>query len=165
MLAKDIMEPFDGNALQPEWTLKEAVEFMSNLKKTDGTVGVKGMLVMDGSRLVGTLSMEDVLKAVIPFYINPTLGDFTWEGMMLSMAEKMCSRKVRDIMNKNLVTVKKDDPLMKCAEKLIKYNIQRLPVLDGEQVVGIILIRDLYNIIVKKILGKLNGDNYGSCDK
>ncbi len=165
MKAKDIMEPFAGIALNPNMTLKEAIEFMNAHKKTDGTTGVKGMLVMDGSKLVGILSMEDVLKAVIPFYINPLLKDFTWEGMMLNMASKMCHKKVEEIMNKNVITVEPDDPLMKCAEILIKYNLQRLPVVDKGDVKGIILIRDLYNVIVKKILGKLNGDEHGCDDK
>jgi len=165
MKAKDVMEPFIGIALNPEMTIKEAVEFMNSYKKTDGTLGVKGMLVMNGEKLVGVLSMEDVLKAVIPFYINPILGDFTWEGMMLNIASKMCVKKVKDIMNRNIITVDAYDPLMKCAELLIKYNLQRLPVVDKGRVVGIILIRDLYNVIVNKMLGLINGDANGCGDK
>lgn len=166
MKAKDIMEPFNGIALNPEMTLKEAVEFMSSHKKPDGTIGVKGMLVVnEKGNLVGVISMEDILKAVIPFYINPLLEEFTWEGMMLNMASKMCNKKVKEIMNKNIVTVEPTDPLMKCAEILIKYNLQRLPVVDKGEIKGIILIRDLYNVIVKKILGTLNGDENGCSDK
>ncbi|MGC8768034.1 hypothetical protein [Calditerrivibrio sp.] len=67
MKAKDIMSPFNGIALDPEMWLKEAVEFMNFYWKNDGTVGVKGMLVMSGDKVVGTLSMEDVLRSVILF--------------------------------------------------------------------------------------------------
>lgn len=79
--AKDIMERFDGNALSPELTLKEVIEFMSNVQKPDGSKGIKGALVLEDGKLVGTLSMEDILKSLIPFYLNPVLGNFTWEGM------------------------------------------------------------------------------------
>ncbi|ADR18433.1 CBS domain-containing protein [Calditerrivibrio nitroreducens] len=165
MKAKDIMSPFNGVALDPEMGLKEAVEFMSSYKKNDGTVGVKGMLVMNGDKVVGTLSMEDVLRSVIPFYINPLLSDFTWEGMLLNMASRMCNKKVKEIMNKNLIFAEQDDSLMECAEKLIKYNLQRLPVVEKGKVVGIILIRDLYNVVINKILGRLNGNTDGCGDK
>ncbi|MCA1933287.1 MAG: CBS domain-containing protein [Calditerrivibrio sp.] len=162
MKAKDIMEKFDGRSLNPDMTLKEAVEFMSSIEKPDGSKGIKGMLVLNSGKLIGILSMEDVLKVVIPFYINPLLKDFTWEGMLVNMAAKMQNKKVGDVMNKNIFYVKPEDSLMKCAEILIKYNIQRLPVLENENVVGIILVRDLYNVVVKKILGEINGSGYSS---
>lgn len=162
MKAKDIMEKFDGRSLRPDMTLQEAVEFMSSIEKPDGSKGIKGMLVLDNGKLVGIISMEDVLKGVIPFYINPLLKDFTWEGMLVNMADKMKNKKVYDVMNKNIFYVKPEDSLMKCAEILMKYNIQRLPVLENENVVGIILVRDLYNVVVKKILGEINGSGISS---
>ncbi|MGC8768035.1 CBS domain-containing protein [Calditerrivibrio sp.] len=69
------------------------------------------------------------------------------------MASRMCNKKVKDIMNKNLIFAEPDDSLMECAEKLVKYNLQRLPVVEKGKVVGIILIRDLYNVVINNILG------------
>ena len=156
MKAKNIMEPIK-DYLSPDNTLKEAVNRMRVMRRIDGVVGVKGMVVLDGEgNLVGIVSIKDILKAIIPYYMTMTeLGEFTWEGMLVEMAKKVAGKKIEEIMTKDVITVSEDAPLMECADFIVKHNLQRLPVLNKEKkVVGMIYVRDLYYTIVQALLDK-----------
>ena len=156
MKAKDIMEPV-RDYLSPDDTLKEAVNRMRVVRRGNGVVGVKGMVVLDGEgNLVGIVSIKDILKAIIPYYMTMTeLGEFTWEGMLVEMAKKVAGKKIEEIMTKDVITVSEDAPLMECADFIVKHNLQRLPVLNKEKkVVGMIYVRDLYYTIVQALLDK-----------
>ncbi|NOZ25010.1 MAG: CBS domain-containing protein [Nitrospirae bacterium] len=161
MKAKDIMEQVKDH-LSPDDTIRDAVNKMRVVKRDDGIVGVKGMIVLDGEgNLVGMVSVKDILKAIIPFYMTMTeLGEFTWEGMLAEMTKKVADRRVREIMIKDVITVPEDAPLMECADFIVKHNLQRVPVVNKERkVVGIIYVRDLYNAIVKVLMNDKEVDN------
>jgi len=152
--AKDIMEQVK-DYLFPDDTIRNAVNKMRVVKRDDGIVGVKGMVVLDSEgNLAGMISVKDILKAIIPFYMTMTeLGEFTWEGMLAEMTKKVADKKVEEIMTRDVITVSEDAPLMECADLIVKHNLQRVPVMNKEKkVVGIIYVRDLYNAIVKVLL-------------
>jgi acetoin utilization protein AcuB len=56
--------------------------------------------------------------------------------------------KVRDVMTKNPVTVPPDYTVEETAEILKEKKISGLPVVDGEQLVGIITRDDLFNVLI-----------------
>ena len=147
MKVKDIMVPITEH-LTPESTLQEAVLAMRSAKRWHGQ-GVKGMVVLDdGGRLAGILSIKDILRSTIPMYLDPKLSRFSWDGMLEEMARRVSCRSVKDFMSTKVVTVAEDASLMACTDLLIKKNLQRLPVLNQEgKVVGIVYIRDVYNVI------------------
>jgi len=157
--ARDIMEPV-SDVLTPDTTIREAVERMRMTVRTEkkGYIGVKAMIVVDRPRHpVGILSMKDILREIIPWYLEEgKIGGFTWEGMLEALARKVATRPVGDIMAKTLITVEEDAPLMECAELLVKHNLQRLPVLnrDGE-LAGIVYLRDLYHAVARAFTGEV----------
>ncbi len=156
MRVKDIMEPLT-DFLSPEDTLKEAVNKMRVSRRSDREIGVKGMVVLDSNgALAGIVSIKDILKTIIPFYMSyAELGEFTWDGMLEAMAKKVAQRKVKEFMTKQVITVYEDDPLMECAELIVKHNLQRLPVLNKDKrVVGMVYVRDLYYAVVKVLLDR-----------
>lgn len=159
MKAKDIMIPLE-DYLTPENTLKEAVNLLRTAKRGEERVGVKGLPVLDEKgRLVGMLSMRDILKAVFPFYLSMMdLGEFTWDGMVESLAKKVANKKVKEIMSKQVITVSEDAPLMECIDHMLKHNIKRLPVVNKEgKVVGMIYERDVFFAVTKAMLEENNG--------
>lgn len=159
MKAKDIMIPLE-DYLTPENTLKEAVTLLRTAKRGEERVGVKGLPVLDEKgRLVGMLSMRDILKAVFPFYLSMMdLGEFTWDGMVESLAKKVANKKVKEIMSKQVITVPEDVPLMECIDHMLKHNIKRLPVVNKEgKVVGMIYERDVFFAVTKAMLEENNG--------
>jgi predicted transcriptional regulator len=154
MKAKDFMIPIQ-DFLRPENTLKEAVNILRVAKKGEEKVGLKGLPVLDkDGKLVGMLSMTDVLKAVHPSYMSlMNLSNFTWDGMVESLAKSAADKKVEAVMSKEVFTVKEDDPLMECVDLMIKNNIKRLPVIDKTgKVAGMLYERDIFFAIVKAML-------------
>jgi len=156
MKAKDVMEPI-RDWLKPDDTIQEAVKKMRITRRGNGLIGVKGMVVLDeNGNLVGMLSIKDILKAIIPSYMQLSeLGEFAWDGMLEEMAKKIANKSVKEIMTKEVITVEEDAPLMECADIMVKKQLQRLPVVDKEgKVVGMVFIRDLYYAIVDAMFGK-----------
>jgi CBS domain-containing protein len=154
MKAKDLMIPV-LEYLKPDNTLKEAVNLLSFARKGEEKIGLKGLPVLDESgRLVGMLSMGDILKAVHPAYMDlMDLGDFTWEGMIEEMSKKIADKKVFTLMTRDITTVKEDSPLMDCVDHLLKKNVKKLPVIDTTgRVVGMLYERDIFFAIVKFML-------------
>lgn len=60
--------------------------------------------------------------------------------------------KVRDMMSKNIATVKPDTPIIEVAKVLKDMNIGSVPVCDGNKVVGIVTDRDI--VIRELAMGK-----------
>lgn len=145
MKVMEIMEPVENNWLQPELTIYEAVCTMRRTKWV-GEVSVNGMVVLEhGIKLVGVLSIKDIIRAVIPSYLENTLRGFTWEGMLEEYVKKARDIRVADIMSTELVTIGPEDTLMRCADLMIDNYLQRLPVVnEADRVLGIVHIRDLY---------------------
>ena len=60
--------------------------------------------------------------------------------------------KVKDVMTKNVIIAKKDEGVVEAFEKMLKYKISSLPVIDDEnKVIGIVTTTDIgYNLIRDK---------------
>lgn len=144
MQVKDLMQPVVKNWLRPELTLHEAVCAMRKAQREG--VSSNGMAVLeDGFKLVGVLSIKDIIRAVIPSYMEDNLREFAWEGMLEEHVQKAREVKVSDIMSKNVLTISPNASLMRCADLMIDHYLQRLPVIDDSgRVLGMIHIHDLY---------------------
>jgi len=141
--------------LKPSNTLKEAVNKLKSARRDEMRIGVKGLPVLDDcGKLVGLLSMGDILKAVFPSYMSlMDLGEFTWDGMVESLAKKVSGKSVESVMTKQVVTVPDDAPLMECVDHMLKKDVKRLIVLDREgKVAGMLYERDVFSVITKSML-------------
>jgi CBS domain-containing protein len=90
---------------------------------------VGAMLVLDGERLVGILTERDVLRAV-----GAGAGE---------------SATVGDWMTRNPETIDPDETTKQAAILMIHGGFRHLPVTEGEQVVGMLSIRDLMRIVLE----------------
>jgi acetoin utilization protein AcuB len=154
MKAKDLMIPIQ-KCLKPENTLKEAANLLQVVRRDERWQGVKGLPVLDpAGKIVGILSMRDILKAVHPFYLSMMdLGDFTWDSMVTSLAKEAACKNVQSHMTTEVVTVRENEPLMECIDLMIKKNIKLLPVLDNRgQVAGMICEQDVFFAITRAML-------------
>jgi CBS domain-containing protein len=151
MKAKDLMVPL-SDYLSPDSTIQEAVRLLASAKRGEKKVGVKGLPVLDVSgKVIGMLTMRDVLKAVLPSYMSlMNLGDFTWDGMLEEMAKRVAGKKIGEIMSPEVTTVEENAPLMECVDHMVKGNFKRLPVVDAAgTVVGMLYERDIFLAITK----------------
>lgn len=92
--------------------------------------GVGAVLVMHGARLAGILSERDYARKIILHN------------------RSSATTQVREIMTAQLVTVTPGDALEHCLQLVTDKRIRHLPVLDGEQVVGVISIGDLVKAVI-----------------
>ena len=160
MKAKNLMIPIQ-DFLRPDDTLKDAVNLLRVARRDVERLDVKGLPVLDArQKVIGILSMQDILKAVYPSYMSMmNLGNFTWDGMVESLAKRAGDEKVAAHMSREVMTVQEDDSLMECVDLMIKHHIKRLPVLDQNgKMVGMIYERDVFYAITSAMLDENRGD-------
>ena len=102
--------------------------------------------VMKDGKLVGIVSEKDLLNAT-PSSVT-TLS--VWE--MHYLISKVT---VRDVMTKDVVIVDQDTPIEEAARIMADKKIGGVPVVSGENVVGIITETDLFKILLE-LMGARN---------
>ena len=110
-------------SVSPDTGIRDAIAKMA--EKSAGTA-----LVMDGSRLVGIFSERDFIRKI---YLQDKCGK---------------NVRVKEIMSTGLTTVGMDTALEDCMNLMTDKRIRHLPVLDGDQVVGIVSIGDIVKYMV-----------------
>ena len=143
MKVRDVMQ--EGfSAVRPETAFREAAALFKPGKGL-GEGGVPSLVVLEGGRLVGIVTLTDMLKAILPPYLlqDPHLAHITWDGLLESQCEKALNRTVREIMTQRVITIPDDAVLAEAAELLLSHHIHSVPVLRNNQVVGILYLSDL----------------------
>jgi CBS domain-containing protein len=87
---------------------------------------------------------RDVGSVVVSDY-GRTIGIFTERDLMKAVADRVHSSeaRVREWMTSDPVTVSHDASPKEAAELMLARGFRHLPVVDGEQTVGIVSIRDV----------------------
>jgi CBS domain-containing protein len=161
MKAKDLMITL-SEYLQPDNSLKEAACLLRSAGRGEKKVGVKALPVLDADKkLIGILSIGDILKAVYPPYMYlMDLGEFTWDGMVETFAKRAAEKKVQDLMTRRVITVKEESTLMECVDHMLKNNVKRVPVLNKENAVsGILHEQDVFYEITRAMFEKTDKES------
>ncbi|MQW86460.1 CBS domain-containing protein [Sinorhizobium saheli] len=138
MLARDAMNR-KVLSISPDHSVSHAARTMLE-------AGISGLPVCDDQgRLIGILSEGDLLR-------RAELGLVAWDGTGRAGAKpeafiKGHSWRVGDVMTQPVVTVDEDVPLGRVAELMAAKRIKRIPVMRGEEMVGIITRRDVLRTI------------------
>lgn len=112
------------HAIRPEAPVLDAIRLMAEAH-------VGAVLVMDGPRLVGILSERDYARKVV------------LQGRSSS------DTPVRDIMTANVLTTSSLDTSDRCMQVMTEHRIRHLPVVDGDDVVGMVSIGDLVKAVIE----------------
>ncbi len=57
---------------------------------------------------------------------------------------------VKEVMSKNIITIKKNDTLQKAMDLMVRNQIRHLPVVDGKELIGIITESDIRGAFLAK---------------
>lgn len=129
MLTTNDLMTIDPEIIAPDSPLREVVAVMNRR-------GIRQILVVEDKKLVGIITDRDIRLAVN----SPLLTLDPSERM-----EILNNYKAGDCMTPNPRTVTSDTPIHKVAELLGAYKYGALPVVDGEELMGIITVTDLLN--------------------
>lgn len=140
--ARDVMTP-DPVTIAADVAVKEAAHVM-----TERRIGA--LPVMDGAELVGLVTEGDLImqdvKVEFPTYIH-LLGGFITYPPSTSKFEnelkKAVGATVADVMTTDVVTVEVGAALEDVATLMVERDVSRVPVMDGEELVGIVSKSDI----------------------
>lgn len=145
MTARDIMKDA-FHSLRPDTPIAEALRLFGTASSREGR-RVFGMMVIDESgRLVGILSMYDLLTLLQPKHIHVwgEMSDIDLSGLIETMIRRTRELVVGDIMSTEVITVSGDTHLFGVLELMNRHHIRRLPVVDDGRVAGIVYLSDLF---------------------
>ena len=102
---------------------------------------INGVLVVkstDENKLVGIITTTDLLRL-----INNALSQRT---QRLKALKKIGLMKVGDVASKKIVSLQKNDSLMKAVVLMHRRNIHTIPIYDKDKLVGVIGKHDILNM-------------------
>jgi CBS domain-containing protein len=147
LVAKDIMTP-DPVTVAPDTTVTEAARLMSERRIGALPVVDKGRMV--GLVTEGDLIMQDV-KVHFPTYLS-LLGGYVFapgaSDRFENSLRKAVAATVSDVMTREPVTVTADALVTDVATLLVERDIARVPVMDGDAVIGIVSKSDIVRSLV-----------------
>ena len=124
----DLMTPIP-DTVTPQTTLRQVIEVMKSQ-------GCRQLPVMDQGRLIGIITDRDVrLVMNSPLVMH---GRWQDEEILDTMTADAC-------MTPNPMTVSPDTPAYQAANMLSIYKFGALPVVDNDELVGIITVTDFLN--------------------
>ena len=121
----------DVVTIGPAATVYQAIERM-----VEHNVG--SILVVEADALAGIFTERDYLRRIA--------------------LQGRTSREtaVRDVMTADLVTVEPRTPVARCLALMTQYKIRHLPVLDGDDLVGVVSIGDCVRWVAEEARGEVD---------
>jgi CBS domain-containing protein len=98
------------------------------------------------------LSMYDILLFVRPKHAGlwGEMEDLPLADAFDELLQRVKTIRVADIMTTDVVTIGPDTHVMVITDLMIKRHVRRLPVVEGQEIVGIVYISDVFNQLLKK---------------
>lgn len=151
MLQKTVREIMcaDPITITPDAGVVEAAKAMTN-------AGVGALPVLDAGTLVGIVTEGDLIardvKVEYPTYIHLLDGFITYPPSTVSFEHQLkqsVAATVADVMSTDLVTAQVTASIEEVAALLAGREISRLPVLEGDTLVGIVSKHDIVRAIAE----------------
>ncbi|MDO9225248.1 MAG: CBS domain-containing protein [Pseudomonadota bacterium] len=146
-------------------SIRDAFAVLHEKHRTAGW-RIRHLLVFDARRtLVGLLSIRDLLRSLMPEYLRATSArhvaeplpddaslSILWQDTFAAQCRLAGETRVENYMSPVLNTVKADDPLTRAAYLMVMHGIDMLPVLEGDRVIGVVRIVDVFNQAAAEVL-------------
>jgi CBS domain-containing protein len=127
--AREIMTS-DPTVLDQQATAAQAAEIMAN-------EGIGAIPVCDGGQLRGVITDRDIAVSVVAKGLDPAV----------------C--KVIDLVAAEAVTIGADDDAEELLRTMAKHQVRRLPVIDGDRLVGVVSQADVARALPRERVGEV----------
>jgi CBS domain-containing protein len=113
------------HSVSPQSTVRQALELMA-----DKNIGA--LLVLEENQLVGMFSERDYARKVV------------------LKGKSSVDTLVQDIMTTEVICVKVNQTFTECMQTMTDHHIRHLPVMDEQNVIGLISIGDVVKVILQE---------------
>lgn len=107
-----------------------------------------GLPVVEDERLVGFIAEKDVLTRLLP-NVEELMGSMTtidFNALVHDYSD-LTKQQVSEIMTRNVSTVSPDMHILKAAAVMAGKRFRRIPVAEGDRLVGIVSLGDVHKAI------------------
>jgi CBS domain-containing protein len=149
--AREVMDT-RYSTLSPQMTIGEAFRVFQKAGEERQQI-VFGMVVTDAAgRLLGMLSMYDILLLIRPKHIHiwGEIKDVEIAGILDAALTRARSMLVSDIMTTDLTTITPDMHLLRIIDIMIKKHVRRLPVLEDGKMVGMVYLSRVFQQLLER---------------
>ena len=116
--------------------LLEAKDFATNFSVEASHTVLNALKVMADAHIGAVLVTEN--GKIVGIY---TERDYLYKGEVLGRVAK--DTKVKDVMTPDMINVKMNTTVEQCMALMKQYKIRHLPVVENEQLVGLVSMRDV----------------------
>lgn len=171
LVVKEIMVPLEEYPCLPDThTLRQAIDAMSQaqiMRQQQASLPRVALVFDEGmTDLQGMLRRRDIMRGLEPRFlsrgslphqrkhfpveIDPNLSELSYEKLIARMRER-AERLVREFTIPITATIRHDDHLMKAIYEMVDQNTSLLPVLQEDEVVGVVRSVDVLHAIQQLI--------------
>jgi CBS domain-containing protein len=153
MLARDIMDT-RFHTLKPHETVAQAVKMFQTASREEGKKIFGLIVVDDADRVVGMLSMYDILLFIQPKHMKiwGEMEDLEPERLFDDLLGKVKGIQVGDIMTSEVVTIGPETHILSISDLMINKHIRRLPVSEDGRITGMVYISDVFYHMLTQFL-------------
>jgi CBS domain-containing protein len=95
--------------------------------------------------VVGIIGLKDILRAPMPSLAHATVSRRTTEA---DIAKWLNTTRVERVMATTVFSVKEDEPLMSAVAIMVNQGLHPVPVLRGQQLMGVVSRADAVRAIL-----------------
>lgn len=133
--------------VRPQTPVRDAVQILADRH-------ISGLPVIDEQGdLAGILTEADLLlKEASPKPAEPVwrwFGRSLWLERRTTMHRKVEGRTVGEVMTRNVITADEQTPVHVLASQMVRFAVNRLPIVRGRQVVGIVTRADVLKVFLR----------------
>ncbi len=149
---KNLVIPLSDYPHMPYWgTLREAIVQLNVAYET----GHHTILAFDEAyKLVGMLLQRDILKGMVPKFAQHYESGvpIAWDDLLKAGSEKQLDRPIKEFMSEATVSINAEDNILKASHIMLQKEAYILPVMEGENLIGVVRMGDLFHAITNAVL-------------
>lgn len=125
-IVPDIVSDQELTTLTPDTTVRAATAVMAER-------GISAVMIGEAGRLAGIFTERDLVRRVVAADRDPA------------------ATRLSQVMTPDPDTLRPDDTAAEALQRMRAKGYRHLPVVDGETIVGMVSIRDLFAVVLEEV--------------